>query len=258
LTLFAPNNDAFDRLSEETFNQLSLLLSDDNFLPQLVDLLLNHVTAGEFLLIDLERIVQAFPGAPLLADDGVGALNGEFILVDFPPLRVNGVKFVDGDNIRSNGVVHITELVLLPPSIIYSLADRIAGACFCFEGPELTTFLSLLVLADIDLSGPSALTVVGPTDDAFALLSPAAVAFLTSPEGFTDLTRILNYHVLVGIRTSTSLIDGFVRTLDSSLVEVRTTPALMFNEANAVEVDILANNGVLHKIDRVLFPDDLE
>jgi uncharacterized surface protein with fasciclin (FAS1) repeats len=166
LTLFAPNNDAFAAVPADTLNQL---LFDDNFLPQLVELLLYHVTADQLLLGDLERIVQAFPGAPLLADSGVTALNRELIVVDFPPLSLNGGNVVNGDNIVSNGVVHIIDRVLLPSSVFLSLADRIAGLSFLAER-DLMTLSSLLVLAGIDLSRPAALTVLGPTDDAFGLL----------------------------------------------------------------------------------------
>jgi uncharacterized surface protein with fasciclin (FAS1) repeats len=112
------------------------------------------------------------------------------------------------------------------------------------------------VSASIDLSGPSALTVVGPTNDAFALLDSATVTFLTSPEGLADLTRILTYHVFFGILTSSILVDGPVSTLEGGLVEVSTGPPLKFNQATAVELDILANNGVLFKINQVLDPND--
>jgi hypothetical protein len=54
------------------------------------------------------------------------------------------------------------------------LADRAAT----FQGEQdLTTLFSLLVLADIDLSGPSALTLGALTNDAFALLDSAVVEF---------------------------------------------------------------------------------
>jgi hypothetical protein len=45
---------------------------------------------------------------------------------------------------------------------------------------KISRLFSLLVLADIDLSGPSALTLVAPTNDAFALLDSAVAEFLTT------------------------------------------------------------------------------
>jgi uncharacterized surface protein with fasciclin (FAS1) repeats len=97
------------------------------------------------------------------------------------------------------------------------------------------------VLADIDLSGPSALTLVALTNDAFALLDSAVVEFSRQlPKALIE--HLLQYHVFAGILTSTILVDGFVQTLRAA-IEVSTGPPLMFNQATAVKVDILANNG---------------
>jgi transforming growth factor-beta-induced protein len=195
------------------------------------------VLAGEFLLeADLEVESSLFP------------LNGEVLLVDFPPLTVEGNNFVGVDNVASNGVVHVIDGVLVPSWVFFSLNDRI-----CSES-DLSTLCALLVVAGIDLSGPAALTVVGPTDAAFALLDPAVVALLLSPEGLVTLQTILTYHVFFGILTTDILVDGSVTTLEGGLVTVAIAP-LAFNQANAVEVDILVNNGVLYKIDQVLNPD---
>ena len=234
LTLFAPNNDAFAAVPTDIADQL---FNDDNFIPQLVDLLLLHVIEGRFLAADLTL-------SPIIF-----GLNGEQVFINSSPLTVNDNNVVDGDNIVSNGVVHVIDGVLLPTWVSNSLADRVIA------DTDLSTLLSLLVLASIDLSGPSALSVVGPTNAAFDLLDPADVTFLTSPAGLADLTRILTYHVFFGILTSSILVDGFVSTLEGGVVEVSTGP-LMFNQATAVELDILANNGVLFKINQVLDPND--
>jgi transforming growth factor-beta-induced protein len=234
-TLFAPSNDAFAALSPEFANQL---LIDDNFIPQLQDLLLLHIISGRFLAADLAM-------APVIS-----GFNGEQVVIKSSPLTVNDNNVVDGDNIVSNGVVHVIDGVLIPIWVFNSLADRV------FADTDLSILFSLLVLASIDLSGPSALTVVGPTNDAFGLLDSATVTFLTSPEGLADLTRILLYHVFSNILTSSILVDGFVQTLEGGVVAVSTGPPLKFNQATAVELDILANNGVLFKINQVLDPND--
>jgi hypothetical protein len=98
------------------------------------------------------------------------------------PLTVNGNDVVDGDNIASNGVVHKIDGVFLPSWVCRSLGDRVNVAA------DLSTLFSFLVLAGIDLSGPSALTVVGPTNEAFGLLETTFVAFLQTPDGLPNLT----------------------------------------------------------------------
>jgi transforming growth factor-beta-induced protein len=244
LTLFAPNNEAFAALDSELRFQL---FENDEFIPQLEDLLLFHVVFGLLL-------AEALESDPGIDDLVFIALNGEPLFFASPPLTVNtDNNVVDGDNIVSNGVVHIIDGVLLPIWVFNSLTDFVNSA------DDLSTLFSLLVLAEIDLSGPSAVTVVGPTNDAFALLDPEVVAFLQTTDGLPQLKSILNYHVFFGILTSSILVDGFVATLEGNLlVEVsgKSGDTLRFNEANAVELDILANNGVLYKIDEVLDPND--
>jgi uncharacterized surface protein with fasciclin (FAS1) repeats len=62
--------------------------------------------------------------------------------------------------------------------------------------------------------------------------------------------------VFSGIFTSDRLGEGLlIKTLEGGSVTVTLGP-VKFNDAKAVEVDILANNGVVHKIDKVLDPDD--
>lgn len=92
-------------------------------------------------------------------------------------------------------------------------------------------------------------------DEAFAQLDDEVVNFLTSDEGTESLERILEYHVIFGeILTSNRLRDGEeLTTLEGGTVTVTLDP-IAFDGAVAVEVDVLANNGVLHKIDSVLMP----
>jgi hypothetical protein len=76
------------------------------------------------------------------------------------------------------------------------------------------------------------------------LLDSAVVEFLTTTaEGLIELRAILQYHVLCWYSYQHHLVDGFVQTLRGGIVEVSTGPPLMFNQATAVKVDILANNG---------------
>jgi transforming growth factor-beta-induced protein len=98
---------------------------------------------------------------------------------------VNENNVVDGDNFVSNGVVHVIDGVLLPTWILTAL--KIASSLIM-----ISTLFSLL-MTEIDLSDPAAdpVTVVGPTNDAFALLDTADLEFLTSPEGLADLTATL-------------------------------------------------------------------
>jgi transforming growth factor-beta-induced protein len=182
----------------------------------------------------------------------VSAANGETLLVTLPPIRVNGNKVKSADNDVRNGVVHIIEGVLIPSWVSNSIADRVIGAS------DLSTLLSLVVLAKLDdaLAGAGELTLLAPTNDAFAKLPADVVEFLVSSKGKKTLKNILLYHVVPGIFVSSELSNGItVDTLSGAFVTVSTNP-VKFNGSGVVEVDILANNGVVHKIDTVLDPAD--
>ena len=118
----------------------------------------------------------------------------------------------------------------------------------------LVSALQAANLADTlsGLGGP--FTLFAPTDDAFAGL----------PEGMVDglmtdipgLTRVLTYHVVPGRRTEADVLSHErVRTIQGTDLTVATVGGKPFvNDAQIVEADKLADNGVLHVIDAVLLP----
>jgi hypothetical protein len=116
----------------------------------------------------------------------------------------------------------------------------------------------LATIAGIDLTVPrelTLLTLLAPTNEAFAKLPTEMVDFLLSPEGKEICVTILTDHVLVGVYTiSSELEDGAKLTsrLEGRAVTVSIGETDMLSSAVIVAVDILANNGVLHKIDEVL------
>jgi uncharacterized surface protein with fasciclin (FAS1) repeats len=123
---------------------------------------------------------------------------------------------------------------------------------------DLSILLTLVGLAGLGdaLTTPGELTLLAPTNAAFGHLSSSTIHFLTSFAGRHELINILLYHVIDGIFTSGELTDGqSLLTLQGGTVHVDLHP-FRFNHANVKEADILANNGVVYKIDRVLDPAD--
>jgi transforming growth factor-beta-induced protein len=126
------------------------------------------------------------------------------------------------------------------------------------ENPDLTTFVSLVKtagLADLFLcAGP--FTVLAPTNDAFDDLDPALLRDLLRPRNKEQLQEVLLYHILPGYQPSTSFTAGPTETLLLGFdMQVEVDP-LTFDNANVVDADAEACNGVLHTIDTVLSPDD--
>ena len=106
------------------------------------------------------------------------------------------------------------------------------------------------------LKGDGPLTVFAPTDEAFSALPAGTIATLLKPENKDQLARILQYHVVAGNIGSSALADGVVlNTLAGIDAGISKTEG-GFNVENAriVATDIIASNGTVHVIDRVILP----
>jgi uncharacterized surface protein with fasciclin (FAS1) repeats len=210
----------------------------------LSDLLLYHIlvtkiTTNQLAMSDAKFLVTT---------------NGESLEVTRPNLEINGNLIIARDIEASNGVANIIDGVLLPSWVSNSITDRVIA------DSDLSTLLALVGIAGLGgaLAGPGELTLVAPTNSAFAKLPAATVAFLTGSMGKATLTSILLYHVFPDIIVSAELSNGLTTsTLEGGTVTVSVNNAgFFFNDAKVVVADILANNGVVHKIDTVLDPSD--
>lgn len=122
------------------------------------------------------------------------------------------------------------------------------------------------------LSGDGPFTVFAPTNEAFAALPEGLVAELLKPENKAVLQKILTYHVVAGNLKAADVVAGinkmdgnltattvagtdFNVMLDMSKVKIKDGKG---NVANVTATDIAGSNGVIHVIDRVLIPADVD
>jgi uncharacterized surface protein with fasciclin (FAS1) repeats len=132
----------------------------------------------------------------------------------------------------------------------------VASASDTFQ--TLVAALTEAELAEV-LAGEGPFTVFAPTDEAFAALPEGTVEALLLPENRETLVKILTYHVVPGSITSDDLSSGDVATVEGSPVTVTVGEGMvMVNEASVIEADIPASNGVIHAIDRVILPPDMQ
>merc|ERR1712025_1552429 len=139
-TVFAPTNEAFGALPEGT---LDSLLKPENK-DQLVDILTYHVLPAQVLSTDLKpkQVVKTVEGKELL----VSIYKGN--------VYANKAKVVGADNMASNGVAHIIDGVLLPPS---KLADELPNIVELAQSvDDLSTLVAAVVAGDLvdTLSSP--------------------------------------------------------------------------------------------------------
>jgi uncharacterized surface protein with fasciclin (FAS1) repeats len=77
---------------------------------------------------------------------------------------------------------------------------------------------------------------------------------LLLPENIAVLTSILTYHVVAGNVLSTDVVAGDAPTVEGSTLALATDMGVMVNDATVIQADVLASNGVIHVIDKVLVP----
>jgi uncharacterized surface protein with fasciclin (FAS1) repeats len=184
---------------------------------------------------------------------------------------INGVPVVDADLKAKNGVVHkIQPGVLCPPAgNIVQLA---------LNNPELSTLVLAVLRASLAvadaLANAPALTLFAPTNDAFAALDEVlqkngcSLLALFDPNNQSVLDLILLYHVLGQTVWSAAIRSRKTRNVPT-LAEGKTLDfrrrhddILIVDETDATSkiqvADVLATNGAVHLIDRVLLPIPLD
>jgi outer membrane protein OmpA-like peptidoglycan-associated protein len=109
------------------------------------------------------------------------------------------------------------------------------------------------------LKGPGPFTVFAPTDEAFAKVDPAVLAKLLLPENKAALAKVLTYHVVAGKVMAADVKTGEVATVEGSKASlVADAGKVTIDGATVVTADVAASNGVIHVIDAVILPKDLD
>jgi len=129
--------------------------------------------------------------------------------------------------------------------------------------PDFSTLVAAVSAAGLvdTLKGPGPFTVFAPTNSAFAALPAGTVDSLLLPENQAQLVDILTYHVVpgqitagdvLGTRQQVTTVQG--GTLDVNGLVGKFGSGVRVNNANVIQPDVFASNGVIHAIDAVLLP----
>jgi transforming growth factor-beta-induced protein len=240
-TVFAPTDEAFALLGEDTINAL---LADTDTLS---DILLYHVVAGQ--AVDATTALS-------LAGSSVEMANGDLaaITLQGDALFIAGAQVVSTDIVTSNGIIHVIDAVILPPEEqLGTLVDVAVEAGFSTLAAALQATGLDAVLADESRS----FTVFAPTNEAFAALGQEAIdELLADPE---TLSNILLYHVVadsaVDAETAISLAGSMVEMANGDSTTLSLVDGvLLINDSAVTATDVAASNGIIHVIDTVLLP----
>jgi len=253
-TVFAPSNEAFDKLPA---GELKKLLDPANI--KLLDSILEyHVVEG-----------AAVHSKDLKPENKFKTLEGQELLVESRDGHVyinRKARVTAADNDATNGVVHIIDNVLVPPKKPTPPTPPAPGPAGkniveLAEGDkDLSTLVTALKAGKLvtALEGKGPFTVFAPSNEAFAKVPKEELEKLLDPKNIKLLDAVLEYHVVEGAAVHSKDLkpENRFKTLEGSelLVESRDGGVYINREAKVTAADNDASNGVVHIIDHVLVP----
>lgn len=247
-TVFAPTNTAFTAL----LSDLGVSSLDDVDVATLKNILLHHVVSGKVMSTDLSSgyVSTLSPGPESTTVDVKVDVNGTVTLN-------NSSTVTTADVDATNGVIHIINKVILPPSVV-DLAlgnDNFSSLVAALTRADNTTdFVAVL-------SGAGPFTVFAPTNAAFqALLDSNDDWDSLADIPVETLDAVLKYHVVSGANVEASELTDeqsvaalggtFTIDLDNG-AQIKTTSN---QTVDIVITDVQGTNGVVHAVNQVLLP----
>ncbi|GAB3176535.1 fasciclin domain-containing protein [Telluribacter humicola] len=247
ITLFAPNDDAFRASGYADAAAITSLPANT-----VKDILQYHVintrnTSSSIQNGDNQEFATLGNGMVYVTKNTSG-------------VSVNGARVVQADIAADNGIIHIIDRVLMPAtqnlmqlvqnnnnlSYLVAAATRAASA-----NPAVMTALA---------STNSAFTVFAPTNQAFMDAGFATMADIQAASPAT-LSSVILYHVVPGRVFSTNLANGNVTTAATTPFVVDVSNGVRITgsgnnsmAATVTQANMMATNGIVHIIDRVLMP----
>ncbi|XP_074816014.1 periostin isoform X4 [Natator depressus] len=235
-TFFAPSNEAWELLDREIHSNLI-----DNVNIELYNALHNHMVNKRMLTKDLKN------GLTL-----VSMYNDQQLLINHYPngvVTVNCARIIHGNQIATNGVVHVIDRVLTP------VGNTIQE--FLEAEDDVSSLRAAAITSGVldTLGKPGHYTLFAPTNEAFEKLPRGVLERIMGDKVASE--ALMKFHILNTLQCSEAIMGGAVyETLEGSTVEVGCDgESLTVNGVKMVNrKDIVTSNGVIHLIDHVLIP----
>ena len=234
-TVFAPTDDAFAAAGID----LSTFDTDEEN-ATLADILTYHVYVGA---VEAAQVTDGMTATMLNGDDATFTVTNESVMIGDATVTM-------ADVMASNGIIHVIDKVLMPPADLVDIPTVAQGTGI--HDSLVAAVIQAELLSTLQGEGP--FTVFAPTDDAFTAAG-IDLAALDNDEGKAALTDILLYHVVSGAVPSSAVTDGMVAAaVNGDDLTFSVGNGVMVNDANVVLADVMASNGIIHVIDKVLIP----
>jgi len=250
-TLLAPSDEAIAKLPTD---RMDALQADTELLKNMV---LYHVIAGE--AVDLATATSLSGQQKIMGNGDKAALyliNGV--------VKVNEATVTNSNYSPSNGIIHELDSALTPPPPLVSPdhCHAAVGSIYSIarNTPDYSLFADAVEVANLQgaMGCPIDLyTVFLPTNSAFKALSqPTRARLFSDPAAMRE---VILMHVLPGrVVDSTVAVEriGFdLQTGSGGFVKItQQADSLWVNDAKIRTADVTTVNGIVHTIDKVLWP----
>ena len=255
LTLFAPDDMAFDSfLMQNGFKSI-----DEIPVDVLKKVLLNHVLVEE---VEYSKFETGYydTAAEFVNETYTKNISMHVEQVNMR-ITLNGESMITRAVRAENGIVHaVNRVIPLPTIVTFAKADEnLEILLAALTRPDLTTDFPSILSTGADIS-PAPFTVFAPTNDAFIALLQELGANSLSDIDEPTLKSTLTYHVIAEtVAAASDLSDNLqLETLGGTITANVTGGATLTDGnnrvSNIIAVDIQADNGVIHVIDKVILP----
>ncbi|KAM5289111.1 periostin isoform 10-T10 [Ctenodactylus gundi] len=236
-TYFAPSNEAWENLDSDIRRGL-----ESNVNVELLNALHSHMVNKRMLTKDLKN-GMVIPSM----------YNNLGLFINHYPngvVTVNCARVIHGNQIATNGVVHVIDRVLT--QIGTSIQDFIEAE------DDLSSFRAAAITSDLleSLGRDGHFTLFAPTNEAFEKLPRGVLERIMGDKVASE--ALLKYHILNTLQCSEAIMGGAVyETMEGNTIEIGCEgDSITINGVKMVnKKDIVTNNGVIHLIDEVLIPD---
>jgi uncharacterized surface protein with fasciclin (FAS1) repeats len=285
MTVFAPSNEAFDKLAVELMGpgKKGTDLLNEDMKDDVRDILKNHMLMAKVLKADMAL------GKAMSTSLGSGATititisNGVVTITD----GQGGTAVIKlSDILANNGVLHLIDCIIKPPK---EMMKKKSIAEIAAKTPALSGLVAALGFASNNgdlvtlLSNTGTFTVFAPTNQAFDALAVELLgagkkaADLLVPANKDLVRAVLQYHVLGTVVKKSAIPFGKpinpvlagddifkidkVKAKDQKYDDDSDDKMLIITDgrnrkSEIIATNIKANNGIVHVIDKVILPAD--
>ena len=231
-TVFAPTDQAFTDagidLNDFTTAEEKAVLSD---------ILLHHVYAGE---VPASAVTDGMLAEMVNGDQVKFSVSGGTV-------SIGSATVTSADVQASNGIIHVIDTVLTPPSDIPTTASSTG-----IHDSLVAAVIQADLLTTLEGNGP--FTLFAPTDQAFTDAG-IDLAALDTPAGKETLADILLYHVVSSQLPASAVTECLsADAANGQPLSFTVGSSVMVNDANITMTDVVTSNGLIHVIDKVLTP----